>query len=74
MLPALVLFVMVTGGMWVADLTVMNGVVDALGQGNLMISGALTALVMTAFLRHAHGSSEGLAKKGGTKAGASVVV
>ena len=73
-LPALALFVMVTGGMWVADLTVMNGVVAALGQGNLMISGALTSLVMTGFLRHAHDSSEGLTRKGGAKSGVSVVV
>ena len=73
-LPALALFVTVTGGMWVADLTVMNGVVAALGQGNLMISGALTSLVMTGFLRHAHDSSEGLTRKGGAKSGVSVVV
>lgn len=67
-LPALVLYLLVAGGFWAGDMTVMPGVVDALGQGNVLLSGALTAVVMTWFLRYAHGTAEPNATKEGAAA------
>lgn len=57
-LPALALFVLIAGGFMLGAVLFMPGVLDIVGQGNVLLASGLTAITMTWFLRYAHTTVE----------------